>query len=154
MSKCWNVPAIPQRTPELCWDACLRMMLRWRNPGMDAGRLDARYLQAAGQYLRENRGLADYELDVLAGRLGLVHDFEPTIASLLARLDRGPVLFYMSYGPMNAHSVVAIWAQPPDNSVFCVVDPWAAGGIPIGPRRVPRSWIEADIAGGYIWAWS
>lgn len=65
----WRVPIISQRTLNLCWDACGRMMWEWRyrnNP-----RMRNLYNQKAGNYARMNRGLSEQQMDIFYRRLGI-----------------------------------------------------------------------------------
>ena len=72
----WTVPVDTQRAPNLCWEACARMMWVWRFKKLDA------YSKRAGTYLTLDRGLTEQQMDGFYKQLGLRSLAGPSGANL------------------------------------------------------------------------
>src|SRR5580658_432134 len=63
----WTIHVYTQRTAQLCWEACGRMMWHWKHNGLHV----KTYSEKAGNFLLVQTGLVDKDLDQFYRRLGM-----------------------------------------------------------------------------------
>ena len=95
----WMVPVYTQRTANLCWEACARMMWSWRFKNLDG------YAKKAGAYPALDRGLTEQQMDVFYRQLGLRSLAGPKGANLRYALAWTPVVF-TDVGKVTGHAMV------------------------------------------------
>jgi hypothetical protein len=151
----YRVPVFSQRTLNLCWEACGRMMWHWRyrnNP-----RRRAQYSSVAGNYLRLNTGLSESRMNSFYRQLGMRALPRARGANLRHALRWTPVIF-TSTSRVSGHAMVLAGYS---GGRYTVVNPCAieVADFTGGPDSctagtVPRTRAQVEgTLGNYIWYW-
>ena len=121
MAQCHDVPVISQKTIQLCWEACAQMMWHWRYRSKSKAELESSYREAAGAYLRINKGLVENEMNIFYRQLGMRSAERPNADIIRHQLERSPVIF-TSIAQTQGHAMVAAYYDAAKNS-YLVVNP-------------------------------
>jgi hypothetical protein len=147
----WQVPLITQNTVKLCWEACARMMWKWRYKNLND------YSAKAGNYLKLDKGLDENEMDVFYNKLGLRSLQSPKSANVIWALKWTPVIL-TDVNQDTGHAVVASGFE---KNSFTLANPCATlsldfdGGADSCVAGVVK--VKADVLGAklgkFIWYW-
>lgn len=147
----FRVPVCSQRTADLCWEACARMLWHWRYNSLSG------YAQRAGNYPSLNRGLTENEMNRFYQQLGLRSLRPARGANIRHALQWTPVIF-TSIRQATGHAMVA---TNYNNGIYSVINPCAVEAAnftsnsevcPAGPAASPAAQVEGTL-GSYIWYW-
>src|SRR5262245_35821608 len=83
----WQVPVLAQTTPEVCWEACARMMWQWRFKNLNG------YAAKAGSWASKKTGLTQMQMDAFYQLLGLRSLTGAKGANMRHALGWSPVIF-------------------------------------------------------------
>src|SRR5258708_3990816 len=83
----WIVPVFSQRTPNVCWEACARMMWHWRHKNLN------NYATKAGPYANRDTGLTQIQMDEFYKLLGMRSLSQAKGMNLRHALNWTPVIF-------------------------------------------------------------
>ncbi|MCP5159275.1 MAG: hypothetical protein H6975_07600 [Gammaproteobacteria bacterium] len=151
----WNVPAIAQRTLNLCWEACAQMMWQWHyrtNPGMRA-----QYAARAGRYARLNQGLTEAQMNTFYTQLGMRSLQNSRGANVLHALQWTPVIITSS-DQVTGHAMLVAGNQ---GANYMIVNPCGIQAVDFASGvdsctattvQLPRGQVDAKL-GSYIWYW-
>ncbi len=147
----WHVPALTQTTPNICWEACARMMWQWRHKSL------AGYTAKAGAYAHMNTGLTQAQMDKFYKQLGMRSLLNARGANLQHALKFTPVIF-TDVNQTAGHAMVLTGYG---SRGYTVVNPCAVQSIDFdsgsntcaaGTSTRTRSQVERPL-GSYIWYW-
>jgi len=149
----WTVPVYTQRTANLCWEACARMMWEWRFKTLNG------YGTKAGPYLKLDRGLTELQMDVFYKQLGLRSLPGPKGANLRHALTWTPVIF-TDVGQTAGHAMVLAGFS---GGQYRVVNPCAVmsidfgtgtGSAVCGSGTILRAATDVETPlGKFMWYW-
>lgn len=147
----WTVPVYTQRTANICWEACARMMWEWRFKNLNG------YASKAGAYLTLDRGLTQLQMDVFYRQLGLRSLAGPRGANLRHALSWTPVIF-TDVGQAAGHAMVLAGFA---GGNYRVVNPCAVMTVDFGAGTAGcTSGVISRIAavverplGQFMWYW-
>lgn len=148
----WNVDMETQRTPDLCWEACLHMMWDWRYKG-DAQKQAEYDRRMIGLNRYRNRRVTHAEMDRLYQRFGLRSLANPQGMNIRHALGWCPVAVPLNY-PHFKHAVVIAGYLPEGN--YSVIDPCGHNNRIqcLGATQTSRNAAHVDgILGDFIWYW-
>jgi ABC-type bacteriocin/lantibiotic exporter with double-glycine peptidase domain len=148
----WTVPVYTQRTPNLCWEACARMMWHWRHKNLDT------YGKAAGTYLNLDTGLTQWQMDAFYKQLGLRSLTGARGVNLRHALGWTPVIVTNS-DQVTGHAMVLAGVNA---NQYTVVNPCAIEAVDFeknsavcssaGILSLTRAEVEKPL-GSYMWYW-
>ena len=147
----WKVPVISQSSGYLCWEACARMMWKWRFNKLDG------YTQKAGAYAKVDKGLSEDEMDKFYKVLGLRSLKGPKGADIQASLESSPVIV-TSIEELDGHACVMAGFN---NGKYIEVNPCALETVDFETNsmkcdaktlKLQPSNVEKSL-GHYIWFW-
>lgn len=151
MTKWKNVPVYSQKTLNLCWEACARMMWHWRHRDLQD------YEKKAGEYAHLNVGLSHVEMDTFYQKLGLRSLRNPGGGNLVHALKWTPVIFTLT-DKVSGHALVA---TDYTNQGYSAINPCGievvsfedgADSCTGGKVNLAKDYIERNL-GDYIWYW-
>ncbi len=147
----YAVPLYSQKTIELCWEACGRIMWEWRHKNLTA------YTKAAGTFLTVSTGLTQKDMDRFYIQLGLQSLPNPKGANLRYALGWSPVIF-TDVDKARGHAMVLTGHS---GTWYTVVNPCAqmvldfTGGsdtCTAGIVSLRTTDVEKKV-GSYMWYW-
>lgn len=148
----WRVPAIPQKTIKLCWEAVAQSMWVWRYKNKN------NYSKKAGNYLKMNRGLLEREMDVFYKKLGILSLKNPRGENVRHALKWSPVII-TEMGKQAGHALLVTGFDGKQN--YSIVNPCAVlvlnfGGGPnscsAGTNQLSKAHVDSKL-GSFIWYW-
>ncbi len=148
----WNVEPQMQRTPDICWEATLRMMWHWRYKG-DADKL-GEYNRRLVNLVTVDRRLSDIQMDRLYLHFGLRSLANPQGKNVRHALGWSPVTVIVSDPQIGDHAVV-ISGSTADGR-YVVVDPCGVHNRIecLAANETTRSAADIDgKLGFFIWYW-
>jgi hypothetical protein len=154
----WDVPLFGQHTPQLCWEACARMMYAWKYSHLWPDERERQYARAAGGVLQLGRGLSEAEMDVFY-RLGLGMRSlpEPKGANVRQALQWSPVVI-VDRDEAFGHAMVVAHHETPAG-VYWIRNPCgvqelteAAMTCDATHQRTPAAEVDPNL-GRFIWYW-
>jgi hypothetical protein len=151
----WKVEPIGQRTASLCWEACARMMWKWKHKTLDG------YNVRAAPFLRLNTGLVVAQMDTFYASLGMRMLSGAEGKNLRFALKWTPVIFTL-FGEGFGHALTAAGFH---GNKYAVINPCGSESVTFGEnddegaasctvteRRLPFSEVDSSL-GGHIWYW-
>lgn len=147
----WTVPVFTQRTANIRWEACARMMWEWRFKSLNG------YATKAGAFLKIDRGLAELQMDVFYRQLGLRSLAGPKGANLRHALTWTPVIF-TGVDQITGHAMVLAGFS---GGKYRVVNPCAVMSIDFatdsavcGSGIILRTAADVEKPlGKFMWYW-
>jgi hypothetical protein len=152
----WDVPSVSQKSLNLCWEACGRMLWHWRYTN-DAGARGG-YARRAGAYATLDEGLTEQEMDRFYGSLDIRSLPKPGGRNVRYALNWSPVIVTSS-DQVRGHAMVVAGHGSGRYTVInpCglqVVDFDSPGGDSCAVSNTQMSQAEIDgTLGGRIWYW-
>lgn len=149
----WNVTPISQRTENMCWEACGRMLWQWRHGNL------ANYQMRAGPWAFLNSGLNHHQMEIYYRLLGIRSLRSPRGANLRHALRWTPAIF-TSVHQASGHAMVVtgyerghyIVVNPCGHLTVDFSSPSGTATCSSGTVRLPRRQVE-DPLGPYMWYW-
>ena len=147
----WTIQVYTQRTPNVCWEACARMMWQWRHKSLD------NYAKTAGAYANLDAGLTQWQMDAFYKELGLRSLADGKGVNLRHALGWTPVIF-TSTDQVTGHAMVLSGVN---GTRYTVVNPCAVQAVDFehdsnvcSASTVSRTRPEVEkTLGSYIWYW-
>jgi hypothetical protein len=147
----WKVPVFTQSSAKLCWEACARMMWKWRFKDLDG------YAAKAGDYAKLDKGLIEDELDTFYKILGLRSLVGPKGKNLQFALSWSPVIITAG-DRSQAHACVLAGFE---NGKYIEVNPCSVESVDFETDSTTceaktLKIKSADLEGGlgkYMWYW-
>jgi ABC-type bacteriocin/lantibiotic exporter with double-glycine peptidase domain len=153
----WKVPVLSQTSERRCWEACARMLWKWRYKSLRA------YARKAGNWATLDRGLDEEDMNKFYKLLGMRSLGSPRPINLQTRLNTSPIIF-TDKDRVRGHAMVLAGF---DGSKYTVINPCAIERVDFGDegtgsdavacqakimRGYDRSAVEGPL-GNYIWYW-
>lgn len=146
----WSVPEHTQRTPDVCWEACGRMMWDWRH--RDNREMQSKYALVLFGIVNIVRRLNQLEMDVVYTALGLRHLVNPKGKNIRHALSWSPVVVPLVDQQLG-HAVVVSGSAA---NGYVVVDPCGVNNGRVCQAANESTWPDAAIEGRlshFIWYW-
>jgi hypothetical protein len=152
----WKVPVYSQRTLNLCWEACARMLWGWKYKNTPASM--SNYIQKAGAYATLSQGLTEQQMDTFYRRLGMRSLRNPSGKNIRHALKWSPVIAnQIKHQPWHALVVIGF-----NNRKYKIINPCGVevvsfdqtGGdsCTASSSLIQESILENEL-GKYIWYW-
>lgn len=147
----WKVPVLSQASGKLCWEACGRIMWKWRFKNL------AGYAKKADGYLKIDKGLTEEEMDDFYHLLGLRSLPKPKGANLRYALQWSPVVV-TNVRESTGHAVVLSGFK---DGKYTEINPCAVEAVDFeadsmtcqaGVLELQQPAVE-DPLGTYMWYW-
>jgi len=147
----WPVPVLSQTTPNMCWEACARMMWQWRHKNT------THYVARAGAFATRNTGLTQLQMDAFYKQLGMRSLPNSKGANLRHALKWSPVIF-TDVNQASGHAMVLTGY---DAARYTVANPCAVQALDFesgsntcsaGTLQRTENQVERPL-GSFIWYW-
>ena len=146
----WNVPAYTQRTPDVCWEACGRMLWDWRyraDPEMKS-----KYALKVRGIVNIVRRLSYAEVDIVYRRLGLRGLKNPQGQNVRHALTWTPVIVISVYPNLKHARVISGHI----NGRYSVIDPCGQNNgvkcLGVTESEMAAFVIDSRL-GDFMWYW-